>query len=71
MGTKSVTKKAISKTVLHQLNERPGQSVSELALSLKVNRHFMSGFLQALEEAGTVSSRAVGTARIYFRVSGG
>ena len=48
------------------LEETPSQSVKELADKLGVNRNLLSGYLQALEELGYVSSRQVGPARVYY-----
>ena len=49
------------------LEEMPGQSVKELADKLGVNRNLLSGYLQALEELGYVTSRKVGPARVYYK----
>jgi predicted transcriptional regulator len=48
------------------LEEVPGQSVKELASKLKVNRTFLAGYLQAMEDKGYVNSRKVGPARMYY-----
>jgi predicted transcriptional regulator len=48
------------------LDEVPGQSVKELATKLNVNRTFLAGYLQAMEDQGYVSSRSVGPARMYY-----
>ena len=48
------------------LEEMPGQSVKELADKLGVNRNLLSGYLQALEELGYLTSRKVGPARVYY-----
>lgn len=71
MRTKGTTKKTLSQAVVRSLGEKPGQSVKEIALSLKVNRQFLSGYLTCLEENGEVTSRSVGPARIYFAVKEG
>jgi predicted transcriptional regulator len=66
-----VTKKLRTKAVLRELTDRPGLSVKQLADSLQVDRHFMAGYLLALEESRKVSSRTVGPARIYFKLGSG
>jgi len=48
------------------LEDIPGQSVRELAQKLGANRSVMSGYLQALEDLGYVTSRRVGPARVYY-----
>jgi len=48
------------------LEETPGQSVKELAIKLKVNRTFLSGYLRALEEDGKLESRKIGPAKVYY-----
>lgn len=48
------------------LEEIPGQSVRELSQKLGANRSTMSGYLQALEDLGYVTSRQVGPARVYY-----
>lgn len=53
------------------LEEIPGQSVKELATKLKVSRSILSGYLQALEDLGYVSSRKVGPARVYYNETKG
>jgi len=47
------------------LEKMPGQSVKELAEKLGVNRNLLTGYLQALEELGYVTSRKIGPARVY------
>jgi len=53
-------------TIVHLLEETPGQSVIELANKLNVNRTFLAGYLRALEEQGHVGCRKVGPARLYY-----
>jgi len=60
--------RALTHGIVSSLEGIPGQSVKELATRLSVNRQFLSGYLTALEDLRVVSSRTVGTARIYFRV---
>lgn len=70
--TKSiVNKERMTELFIYQkvklmLEEVPGQSVKELATKLKVSRNILSGYLQALEDLGHVSSRQVGPARVYY-----
>ena len=47
------------------LEDMPGQSVKELAGKVGVNRNLLTGYLQALEELGYVTSRKLGPARVY------
>jgi len=53
-------------STLKLLDENPGQSVKELAKQLKVNRSFVAGYLQALEDQGYVRSKRIGPAKVYF-----
>jgi predicted transcriptional regulator len=48
------------------LEEVPGQSVKELAQKIGANRNVMSGYLQALEDLGYLTSRRLGPARLYY-----
>lgn len=41
------------------LDEDPGQTVKELAKQLKVNRTFLAGYLEALEDQGCVKSKRI------------
>lgn len=52
--------------ILKLLDENPAQSVKELAKQLKVNRSFVAGYLQALEDEGYVRSKRIGPAKVYF-----
>mgnify|MGYP000338941877 FL=1 len=52
--------------ILELLKRNPGQSIKEIAKQLKVNRSFVAGYLQALEDQGYVKSKKIGPARIYF-----
>lgn len=40
-------------------------TISALAIKLKINRIFLSGYLQALEDSGEVKSKTVGAAKVY------
>lgn len=48
------------------LDVTPGQPIIELANKMKVNRTFLAGYLQALEDRGGVTSRKIGPAKVYF-----
>ena len=50
------------------LEDVPGQSVKELATKLRDNRTAVSGYLQALEDLGYLTSRKVGPARMYYNL---
>ena len=52
--------------ILKLLDENPAQSVKELAKQLKVNRSFIAGYLQALEDEGYVRFKRIGPAKVYF-----
>jgi hypothetical protein len=56
----------LSRKVRNLLDKVPGQSVKEIATKLGVNRTFLAGYLQSMEESGYVSSREVGPARVYY-----
>jgi len=69
---KQISEHLIYHKIWSLLEEIPGQSVKELATKLKVSRSTLSGYLQALEDLGYVSSRKVGPARVYYNeVKGG
>jgi len=53
--------------VIALLEKNPGQTIKELAKQLKVNRSFLAGYLKALEEQGSVKSKAIGPAKVYFK----
>jgi len=52
--------------IVKLLDEDPGQTVKELAKQLKVNRTFLAGYLEALEDQGQVKSKKIGPAKVYF-----
>ncbi|MEM3829125.1 MAG: hypothetical protein QXP36_07930 [Conexivisphaerales archaeon] len=56
----------ISIEIRKLLDKTPGMSVKEIAKLLDIDRHFISGFLSALEERREVFSRKIGPAKIYF-----
>lgn len=41
-------------------------TISALAKKLKVNRIYLSGYLQALEDNGELESKSIGVAKIYL-----
>ncbi|MEM2058371.1 MAG: winged helix-turn-helix domain-containing protein [Nitrososphaerota archaeon] len=53
--------------IMQELEKNPGQSVMELAKRLKINRTFLAGYLEALENRGYVRSKKIGPARVYFK----
>jgi len=58
----------LTERIIRLLEKDPGQSVKELAGKLGVNRVFLSGYLQALENQGYVKSKRIGPAKVYFNV---
>jgi len=56
----------VTSKLIDLLEKNPGQTVKELAKQLKVNRSFVSGYLKALEAQGSVRSKEIGPARVYF-----
>ena len=66
MAPQSRSQISLLKKVKDILSKTPGLSIKEIAELSKVDRHFMAGFLKALEEKGEVCSRKVGAAKIYF-----
>mgnify|MGYP001104370703 CR=1 FL=1 len=58
--------KSYHSRIVELLQEDPGQSVKTLAGQLKVNRTFLAGYLEAMENLGYVKSKKVGPARVYF-----
>jgi predicted transcriptional regulator len=52
--------------IVKLLDEDPGQTVKGLAKQLKVNRTFLAGYLEALEDQGCVRSKKIGPAKVYF-----
>jgi len=61
MGPRRLTGK-----ILAILEKTPGQTVKNLAGMLHVNRTFLSGYLEAIENQGLLTSRKIGPARVYF-----
>jgi predicted transcriptional regulator len=53
------------KKVIGLLEETPGQAIKEISVKLKMNRTFLAGYLQALEDMGYIVSRKVGPAKIF------
>jgi predicted transcriptional regulator len=53
--------------IIKLLENDPGQAVKDLAKKLGVNRTFLAGYLEALENQGYVKSKRIGPAKVYFR----
>lgn len=68
MVTKVSPMISISQALKDTLANDPGQTIKTLAGRLHLNRHFMAGYLAALEERGEIVSKRVGPARIYFNL---
>lgn len=56
----------IDQKIRRMLDETPGQSIIGLSARLKVNRTYLAGYLHALEDHKEVSSRKIGTAKVYY-----
>jgi len=52
--------------IIKSLENDPGQTVKGLAKKLGVNRTFLAGYLEALENQGYVKSKRIGPAKVYF-----
>jgi predicted transcriptional regulator len=52
--------------IIKSLENDPGQTVKDLAKKLGVNRTFLAGYLEALENQGYVKSKRIGPAKVYF-----
>jgi len=52
--------------IIKLLENDPGQTVKDLAKKLSVNRTFLAGYLEALENQGYVRSKRIGPAKVYF-----
>ena len=56
----------IAAEVIELLEENPAQTIKQMAEQLKVNRTFLAGYLKAMEAQGSVRSKDIGPARVYF-----
>ena len=56
----------ITAEVIELLEENPAQTIKQMAEQLKVNRTFLAGYLKAMEAQGSVRSKEIGPARVYF-----
>lgn len=56
----------IAAEVIELLEENPAQTIKQMAEQLKVNRTFLAGYLKAMEAQGSVKSKEIGPARVYF-----
>jgi len=63
--------KGLTAKIIKLLEEDPGQPVKDLARKLGVNRTYLAGYLQALEDQGYVRSERIGSARGYFNKEDG
>ena len=57
----------ITEKVLSMLEKDPGKNVKDMAQRLKVNRTFLAGYLEALENEGCLKSKKIGPAKVYFK----
>ena len=57
----------LHKKVIKLLEETPGQAIKEISTKLRMNRTFLAGYLQALEDMDYIVSRKVGPARIFTK----
>lgn len=60
--------KSLRSRICATLEREPGLSVKRFAEKLRLNRVYLSGFLDALELQGLVKSKRIGPARAYFPV---
>lgn len=52
------------------LEKDPRQTVKQLAEQFGANRTFLAGYLKALENQGFVRSKKIGSAKVYFNMTG-
>ena len=50
--------------IIKLLEDDPGQLVKDLARKIRVNRPYLAGYLEALEDQGHVKSKRIGLARV-------
>jgi len=62
---KTKVNKMLKNKVMEIIKENDSITISELADKLKLNRVFLSGYLQALEENGELISKNIGTAKVF------
>lgn len=62
----SVETRPLSRRIISLLRKDPGISIKEMATELHLNRTFVAGYLQALEDLGRVRSKMIGPAKTYF-----
>jgi len=53
--------------ILALLAKNGGATITKIAAETKLNRMFVSGYLAAMEEKGAVQSKAVGSAKLYWK----
>lgn len=51
--------------ILKSLKHNDSNTISDLSKKLKINRIFLAGYLQALEESGEITSKKIGVAKVY------
>jgi len=56
--------------ILKLLKNNPLLTISSLAKKLNVNRIYLSGYLQALEDQKKIKSKLIGPAKVYLRNNG-
>jgi predicted transcriptional regulator len=56
----------LTNKIFKLLEKDPGQPIQKLASELKINRTFLAGYLNALENQGYVKSKRIGPAKVYF-----
>lgn len=57
----------LTNKIIKLLQDDPGQPVKDLARRLGVNRTFLAGYLEALENQGYIKSKKIGPAKVYFK----
>jgi len=58
--------KRVATKVFSILRQQPGQSIREIASRLHLNRSYVAGYLDALENLGCIESKRIGPAKAYF-----
>jgi predicted transcriptional regulator len=56
--------------IIKLLENDPGQTIKDLAKKLGVNRTFLAGYLEALENQDYIKSKRIGPAKVYFSNKG-
>jgi len=66
----SVKHEDLTVKIIKSLENDHGQTVKDPAKKLGVNRTFLAGYLEALENIGYVKSKRIGPAKVYFSNKG-